>query len=205
MITIPNNLGQGGSKVNESLKGLLQELQGLTFTVVAGAAAGTKMNIAAMRTEDTIVSALNLTDSAEDKANVMIQSTKGSGTATLSTAVAGNIVTIAGKAFTFKAAADADPVKRWVSLGASDTEAAANLAAAVNMEGCGVHATSSGAVVTFTADADGTAGNAITLTKTGSPITVSGATLAGGTATGGIKSTTNLTGKTMLVVWFNKQ
>lgn len=205
MITIPTYLGHGGARVNDALGALFKELQGLTFSAVAGATAGTKIDVAAMRKEDTLVAVLNLTDNVDDKANCTIQDTRASGTVTLTSAVTGNLVTIAGVKYTFKAAAEADRAKRFVSLGNSDTEAAANLAAAINAEGSGVHATSASAVVTVTADADGTAGNAITMTKTGAPIALSGATLANGTATGGFKSTTNLSTKNVLVVWFNKR
>ena len=58
-------------------------------------------------------------------------------------------------------------------------------------------------VVTVTAIAEGTSGNALTLAETGNTFTVSGATLSGGTATGGIKST-SITNQVILF-WFNKR
>jgi hypothetical protein len=48
----------------------------------------------------------------------------------------------------------------------------------------GINASENGTVITVTAAAPGTAGNAITLTKTGSALTLSGAILTGGAATG---------------------
>jgi hypothetical protein len=50
------------------------------------------------------------------------------------------------------------------------------------------------------------AGNMITLTETAANVAVTGTgTLTGGTNTGGVKSVTNLTGKTMTLFWFNKK
>lgn len=104
------------------------------------------------------------------------------GTATFSTIVAGNTVTIAGVTFT----ATATPTLGTDFLvTGGDTAAAAALAAAVNAYPDAsqvVTATSASAVVTFRAVTGGTAGNAVTLAKVGSPISVSGATLSGGAA-----------------------
>jgi hypothetical protein len=104
------------------------------------------------------------------------------GTATFSTIVAGNVVTVNGVAFTARAAAS---TQYEFTLGASDTTAAAALAAAINacvdalITGV-VTATSAAGVVTVRAVTGGTGGNAITLAKTGAPVAVSGATLANG-------------------------
>lgn len=50
------------------------------------------------------------------------------------------------------------------------------------------------------------AGNIITLTKTATNVAVTGSgTLTGGTNTGGVKSTTDLTAKTLTLIWFNKK
>lgn len=64
---------------------------------------------------------------------------------------------------------------------------AANLAAAINRNGAlvGVTATSAAAVVTVTAMAHGTGGNAITLAETLGAFTWAGGTLAGGSGTAG--------------------
>ena len=96
------------------------------------------------------------------------------GTATFSTIVAGNTVTIAG--ITFTAATLAANALEF-TLGISDTTAATALAAAVNaypLATQSVTATSNAAVVTFRAVLPGTAGNSITLTRVGAPITVTG-------------------------------
>jgi hypothetical protein len=47
----------------------------------------------------------------------------------------------------------------------------------------GISSTSDGSIISIVADAAGTAGNSITLAKTGSALTLSGATLTGGSAT----------------------
>ncbi len=109
------------------------------------------------------------------------------GTATFSTIVADNTVTIAGITFTAKASAT---TALQFALGVSDTAAATNLAAKVNaypLATQSVTATSSGAVVTFRAVLPGTAGNSITLTAVGSPITVTGS----GFLTNGAAATNN--------------
>ena len=85
-----------------------------------------------------------------------------------------------------------------VLIGGSGAATASNLAAAINagvgsgtvygsatVANTAVNATLAGTVINLTAKASGTGGNAITLTKAGTDITVSGATLAGGSGTGG--------------------
>lgn len=109
-----------------------------------------------------------------------------SGTVTFSVAVptAGETVTIAGQAITFRAAADVDD--EWeVAIGADLATTAANLAALINKQrqefgvANGVIATSAAGVVTV--KSAGTAGNAVTLAEAGTNIAVGAATLAGGT------------------------
>lgn len=219
------SLGNANSLGNlVKLAAVLTELQGLKFTVVDGAAAGTKMNVAAMRAEDTIHLALKLDDvwaaPTDDKANITIQPTKASGTITIAgNPVADETVTVNGVVYTWKAAG-ALTDRRHVKITAGDNTAmAAALAAAINgyenrvetaLTGDANHsgtivATSALGVVTVTAVADGTAGNSITLVEASTNVTVSGATLAGGTATGGIKSTTDLSTSTLLLVWSDKR
>jgi hypothetical protein len=109
---------------------------------------------------------------------------QASATATLSSAVATNAVTINGAAIT--AVASGATADQW-NIGGDDTASAVNLAAAINASTTAriagvVKATSAAAVVTITAVVPGLAGNGITLTKTGAPITVTGSGfLAGGT------------------------
>lgn len=104
------------------------------------------------------------------------------GTAAFSTIVADNVVTVNGQAFTAKVSPSGE---NQFALGASDAEAATNLAAKISAHsviGLIIEAVAVSDTVYIKALASGTAGNAYTLTKTGSPITVSGATLSGGAA-----------------------
>lgn len=107
---------------------------------------------------------------------------QASATATFSTVVSGNSVTIGGVTFTGN---DTTTTSIQFLTGVTDTISAASLAAKINAHTTAnklVHATSSGAVVTMTSIVPGTVGNFITLTKSGNPITVSGSGfLAGGT------------------------
>jgi hypothetical protein len=196
------------------LKKILTEIQGLTMSVVTGAAANTAINIAAIRDEDLIIGAFSMPDAGgalvDHSTSITIQSCKASGTITLSTVVADNTVTVNGNTYTFKVAASANAWEK-VSLGVSDTAAAANLAAAINhregqrTSGARVSATAASGVVTVKAALDGTGGNAVAMTKVGAPISLSGATLSGGTATGSIKSSVSSASSKMVVLWFNKQ
>lgn len=117
--------------------------------------------------------------------NVETGSGYGTGTITFSTAVPadGDKVTINGQDITF---VDADPSGMEVLIAATIGEQATALANFINdmSAALGVTASVAAAVVTLTAIAPGAAGNAITLAKTAvtpANITVSGATLAGGT------------------------
>lgn len=117
--------------------------------------------------------------------NIEAGSTLASGTVTFSTAVpvAGDKVTIAGNDLTFSADG-AGPME--VEIGGTMAATATNLANAINdlSSALGVTATAALAVTTITAAGPGTGGNAITLAKTAATpanITVSGATLTGGT------------------------
>ena len=105
--TISNDLGKGGARVAQDLKGILQELQGLKVTVLpAGEAAGTKMNIAALRKEDTIlVARANVTSSgavSDDTTNVTIQETHASGTLTVASVNNADTCVVNGVTYTFK-------------------------------------------------------------------------------------------------------
>lgn len=205
------DLGKGGTGLNGSgpgsLNAIITELQGFRLSLLAGANADTKIDLAAIRQEDTVVSALNnnagvITDIT---GTISVTDCRASGTVTLTTAVAGNTVTINDNVYTAVAGTPADYSE--FSIDTSDTAAAASLAAAINArESAGdgtVTATSALGVVTVTAVAEGTGGNAITMTKVGAPIALSGAVLSGGTATGGIQST----GATdqVILFWFNKK
>lgn len=114
--------------------------------------------------------------------NITVQTgVAASGTATFSTVVATNTVTIGGVTFT---GSDTPTGAVQFLTGATDALSAASLASVVNANTTAnkiVKASSSGAVVTFTAVVPGVSGNFITLAKVGAPISISGALLAGGT------------------------
>src|SRR5260221_3940806 len=124
--------------------------------------------------------------------NIAFNAPAASGTVTFNTNVANNdTVTIAGQVYTFKTTLGAGTYQ--VLIGGTAAASAANLRAAINSEGingttytrgtnrlAGVLATLSGSVLTLTATWPGAAGNALTLAKSSSHLTLSGATLTGG-------------------------
>ena len=209
-----NKVGAVGGGVGRgSVHNVLRELQGLRVSLVAGGSANAKLALAAIRDTDTIISAINnnagtLTDIT---GTMSIDRLAASGTITVGTAVAGDTVAVNG--LTYQLVANDATIQATdlskVRVGASATACAANLAAAINLAemarlgGVTVSAEAAAAVVTVTAQEEGTAGNAFALVEVGTSFTVSAATLAGGTATGGIRST-GATNQVMLT-WFDKQ
>lgn len=119
--------------------------------------------------------------------NIEAGSASATGTVTFSTAVPadGDKVTIGGQDIVF---VDEDPVGMQVEIAGTIAAQATALANFINdlTSTLGVTATANAAVVTIKANAPGAGGNAVTLTKTAATpanITVSGATLTGGTST----------------------
>ena len=215
--TLSNQLGKGGVGIPDQIPAALKELQGFNVSVVAGAAAASKMNVAALRSEDTLASVLafNAGVPAEDKANCTISATKAYGTVTVAAVNDADTATVNGVVYTFKDAPTAlNHVKR--TAGNNNANALA-LATAINTyerrytsQGSRVAqvvAVANSAVVTITAVVDGAAGNSITLlSSNGTRLAVTGSgTLTNGSDTGGFTSTTNLTGQTVVVIWFNKR
>lgn len=214
--TLNPNLGQGGAGI-PSLGKVLKELQGHSVDVVAGAAAGTKMPLAAIRSKDTILSVVVSTNAGgaltADTANVSIASTKANGTITLSgDPLANETFVVNGVTYTWKAV----PTSRThvkITTG-NNTAMAAAVRDAINAyenrytgkaTTPSVVATAALGVVTVTANVEGVAGNAITFTESVTNLAMSGSgTLINGTATGGIVSTTNLTGMSLIVYWYSK-
>lgn len=189
----------------------VQELQNLNISLVSGAAASTKINIAAIRSIDTIASAIYRTTVAgalvDDTANVTISDINAKGTLDLNTVIEGTIAIVNGVTYTFTPTPGVSYAS--VDLGANDDEAAANLAAAINgVEGSpgqpnAFYAMAAADVVTIRARDEGVAGNAITIVGD-TEITASGGTLSGGSATGGVESTTDTSAGQLTVFWFNK-
>lgn len=203
--------GGGAALQNGDLKAAVKELQGLNVSLITGGSADTKFNIAAIRQEDSIVSAINNNaGTLTDVTNTMsIVDCRASGTVTCASVVADDTVTVDGRVYTAVANDTATLGNAQFRIGTTDTECAANLKNAINLGEQGdttskVTASSSAAVVTITARAEGTGGNSIALaTSDNTRLAKSGTTLSGGTATGGVKSsgTTNQ----LLIHWFNKR
>lgn len=175
---------------------IIRELQGLTISVVAGAVAGTKMNIPAMRPEDTILAVIvpSATVPADDKANCTIQALKSSGTLTFAAAVNNDSFVVDGVTYTVKAAPTAPT---HILLGGTDAQMAAKAVTAINnynaryVGGVGssngynnpsVYAEATGAVVTITAIAEG-AGSAPVVASSGATLAVAGSGTTSATVT----------------------
>lgn len=194
-------LGQGGAGFQGTGPGTaaeaLKSLMGLRVTLLAGAAANTKMALADIREGDNILAAHNnnagtLTDIT---GTVTVVNPAAKGTVTVGTIVVGDSVVVAGSTYTVVANTVAvqgrDTTKIAIGDGVPATFAT-RLAALINRREDNrtavVRATSAAAVVTITAVSDGTVGNTVPLVETGTSFTISGATLTGGTSTGGIQS-----------------
>lgn len=199
---ITNQFAKGGTGLSDgTLAGALKELQGLNITHIAGAAANTKIDIASMRIEDTIIAALVEDDvsgvtSGDDKANITIQTTAAFGTITVSgNPVAGETFVVNGATYTFRSTFT--NAAREVKITAGDNTAMASaIAAAINgwenrkLDGIGatgtntpaVVATSNAGVVTVTSVVDGV-GNGVVLTGTVTVLAAAGNGTASATLT----------------------
>lgn len=179
--------------------------------VVKAATPGAAGNSIAITTSDgTITITTNGTGTLGDG-----NGDKATGTAQCTSVVAGNTYTLNGKTYT--AVADASYTTGefdTFSVGATptDTECAANLAAAINgreAQSAAVVATSSTDTVTITAGRLGSWANSIGQAQTGGTITLSGANLTGGTDIGGgfvsNPGATALLAGTGMILWVNKR
>jgi hypothetical protein len=206
-----------------NVQGGVRELQGQTVSLLDGDSAATKIDLAAIRLEDTVQSVLHYTAGAplaDLTSEVSISDTRATGTITLASVLAGDFVEVDGQRFEAidgeTDGANSGRANTGVykfGLGANDDEAAANLKAAMEQfygfqQPTGVNVSVLSNVVTVQSRVEGAAGNATTLVEStsGARITLSGATLAGGTDTGGIElSTTDTTGDQLVVTWYNKR
>jgi hypothetical protein len=215
MLESNNQMGAGGIGMQGDGPGTaaatIKELQGFNVELLAGALADTAIDVAAIRSEDTILKCLNnatggvLTDVTS---TMSINTLYATGTLTLSTAIAGSTAEVNGVTYTFQAGVPT--AYGQVQVGADDTESAVNLATAINAYetsiahgAATVSATSAIAVVTVTASMEGVAANAYTLVGGDGTVVASAATLTGGTATGSVQST----GATdqLIMFWYNKK
>lgn len=198
--------GKGGAGIPDQIPAALKELQGLSFNVLTGVGAATKINVTGLLMEDTIVAAvMSATGVLSDiKGTATIEDLRATGTITIGTVVNTNNAVVNGKTYTFKTTGE-NKLLRELAILATPTLNAAALAAAINLhDPITLVASASGAVVTIFARANGTAGNSITTTSSAN-VTSGAATLAGGSATGGVKFSGSTSGNTILLAWFNKQ
>lgn len=203
-------IGYGGAHLNDTLPKALVELQGLT---ISGPLTGTTANTAipvtdGIDTQDSIVKVLMFATGvpSDITSTTTVTDLRAKGTLTLAAVVANDTAVVNGKTYTFKTLTISPSTNLppyTAAVGTTDTISAANLAAAINAEDPTLIATSSGAVVTIFAAAEGTGGNATTIVG-GAHITASAGTLTGGSATNSIKTSTVTTGNTLLVFWFKK-
>jgi len=206
-----SGIGEGGAGVQDRLPKILTELQNLTISgPLTGAGVSTAIEVTGIGSEDTIIKAVNLTDITEIALNtITITDRRATGTITLSSIAAGDVVGVNGKNYTAVAVPGAlgALAPYTFSVGTSNATAAASLAAAIMSADTLLVASSNGAVVTIFYRDKGTAGNSIALAVTGSNghATRSAATLAGGTATSSIKTTVDTTSKKVMLYWYNKQ
>lgn len=190
MLTQNSQLGVGGAGMQGrepgSANAIIKELQGLNVSLLTGASGGSKINLAAIRPEDTILTVLN--NNAGTISDVsFVQGVKASGTLTFASAVANDTFVVNGVTFTIKTS-PVTGVYTDVGVGTSDTNQAVKAAAAINAffgdTDNSVTATSALGVVTITATSSGTGPNSYT-TVGGARITAGAATLANGTADSG--------------------
>lgn len=214
-MNLNSQLGKGGAGMHGTGPGTaadtLRSLTNLRISLAAGAAANTKLAIAAMRPGDSLLSVLNnnagtLTDVS---ALATIADLRAKGTVTCAgTQTVGDTLSVAGLVYTVAAsAADVEPQdKSKVRATGNATTFAAALAAAINAREDGrtskVTATAAAGVVTVTAVEQGASGNAIALAETGSTFTISGAALAGGSDTGGVS--VNAVTNQVVVYWLQQ-
>lgn len=211
MLQSINRFGYGGSGFS-SLGRILKELQ--SFKVdgpFAGATANTLIPVSDIKAADTISKALFLSGGTftDITANVSVASLGATGTLTLNGVVAGDTAVVNGKTYTAVAfnrtLVNGNVLPFQFAVGANNAATAQNLADAINAsDPVSITATAAAAVVTVTADTDGTGGNSIGLVG-GARLTASGSTLAGGSATNGIKSTSSTAGGQVLIFWYASQ
>lgn len=218
---------------NTNLQGAIRELQGFTISALAGALSGVKIDLAAIRAEDTIVAAHETDNTAgtitDRTSATTISDIRASNTVTFASLQDGDYFEIGG------VVAESRPGRRFTArtgplqgvnsgrnstgsnwqfdIGANDNESRDNAIAVINefyglTPGEGVEASSTGAgEVTITSVKEGAGGNDIELTEStsGARITLGGANLAGGTDTGGIEISADTSGGTIVLYWYDRK
>lgn len=219
-ITKTTGLGAGSGLhgSDPDIVNAVKELQGLRIANLAGDSAAAKLDLAAIRAEDTILSATLIDTGAasgagvvEDTAQFSITDIKGNGTLTFVSAIATDVFEINGVDFTVVAVETGAMTD--VLVGSTDTEMGEFAVAKIDAylasipgsaESPAWTVTEAVGVVTVTATLEGAAGNAITISSVDSTITADNATLTGGSDTGGVQSSTDTSNKDVFLVWFDK-
>lgn len=184
--------------IHPKVKNALQELQGLTVDLVAGAALGINAAVVGIKPEDTILSALNNnagTISAVVPSTLTIADGFARGSAVFLTVIATDEITVNALSYVGVAGAKASTAE--FSVDTSDEAAVIDLADSINTrDGANVTAVANGDTLEITAVVEGTAGNAITFVSADSTITETGAgTLINAT---GVKATGTITAATVV-------
>lgn len=199
-------IGDGEEDTGDNLAAAINLVEGLTGNpgVVATSDGAGVVTITAVT--DGVGNGPTVTDTGS---TITISNTDpGAVTATCASVGNNDALTVNGITFTAKTTPTARNLH--VALGDDDTAQAALFVAQIayyqaNVGDLGVLATSALGVVTITAKTQ-REGNTIKLSEDADNCTASGSGyLAGGTASGGIKSTTDLTGESLVVYWFNKR
>ncbi len=179
--------------MHPTVKKAVTELQGLRSNLVSGAAADINSDVAEIKTEDTLVSAINNnagTLTVVDIADITIADGFARGSAVFLSVVATDVLIVNSLTYTGVNGVKANNTE--FSVDTSDTAAAADIVDSINSrDGANVLATSVGTTVFIVAIAEGAVGNALTFSSPDTTITETGSgTLINGT---GVKASQTLT------------
>lgn len=179
--------------MHPSVKNAMREMQGLRSTLVASGSLGINVAVAEIKSEDTLVSAINnlagvLT--VKDVSTLTIADAFARGSAVFATAIATDILIVNGLTYTGVAGVKSDNTEFSVDTG--DDETVTDLVDSINSrDSANVTAVANGDTVEITAVLEGTGGNALTFSSPDTTITETGAgTLINGT---GVKALATLT------------
>jgi hypothetical protein len=206
-----NWLGFGGTGIPEALPRAIAELQGFTISgPLAGVGANAFIAVPGIDPWDTVMKALLFTAGvpSDITGNVTIVDRRASATLTLTGVAVGDTVSVNGKTYTFVSAPaiTVNLAPYQIPLGVTDAASATSLAVAVMSGDATITAVPNSNTVTVYNKTPGTAGNGAAVSVAGSNghIATSGATLANGSDTQGIRISTATTGNTVVLFWYNK-
>lgn len=179
--------------MHPSVKKAITELQGLRSDLVAGAAADINAAVAEIKTEDTLVSAINNnagTLTVVDIADITIADGFARGSAIFSSVIATDVLIVNGLTYTAVNGVKANDTE--FSADGSDDLSVTDLVDSITTrDPVDVVAIANADTIEITAVVEGTAGNSITFSSPDSTITETGSgTLINGT---GVKASQTLT------------